>query len=277
MSISWSKELIQEIWTFLENEIEVIVWIRNSRRLTGRSKELYIMLWSLSNRASAILILSKLNDRFYAECVTLTRWFFETMVNVIFLHFCDEVEFSDCMEHTLYKQYMKWARNKKVMKDRQGCVLNEISLEQIGIEDLRDDASFSRIAEKFEWKWKRNTDFPVPKIEERLWFISKQDTKLNTSLLLLYQLTYYSDASESLHWSVYGSSFHILEAANCWRWNEATEYVNGNIAFLLEQTIGLFHQFIILLNEKNDIGDFYERSKLINESATKALYSKINK
>jgi hypothetical protein len=259
-----SQFLVQEMQDYLGAEMSMIRGILETKKLKGRSLEIAAMIASLLGTGNAILILSKENHRFYKECVMLARGFFEHITNVCYLLECGEDTFEECMQHTIYRQYLRRSRNKKVIKDAEGKELMKISLVQKNIENLRKNDKIDELIDKSEKN--KKTRFPIPKIEMRLGFLAKQNMELNISLFLAYQQAYYDDASEALHGSFYGVLFHVLNLDSREK-NNAEIDTNKNTALLLWQTGELFHQLIVLLNQKNSIKDFYEKS-ILNSKAT---------
>ena len=249
--------------------------IIEEKKLQGRSLEISAMIASLLSTSSAILELSKENQRFYNECVMLARSFFERITNICYLLLCDEDIYKECMHHTIFRQYLKRKDSSKVIKDESNDILMKLSLVQENVENLKKDKKLKDILDKFEKSKKKR--FPVPKIEKRLGIILKFKEHLNASLFLAYQLAYYDDASEALHGSLYGSLFHVLNRDSRDKDNLEIE-TNKNTSLLLLQTGELIHQLINLLHKENTLNEFLEKSshnsKGIHEKLEFALKNK---
>lgn len=252
-----SKFFVQETQNFLMAEMTMIRGIVMEKKLHGKSLEIAAMICSLLSTGNAIVELSKENQRFYNECVMLARSFFERITNICYLLLCDEDIYKECVQHTIFRQYLKRKGSNKVIKDESSDILMTLSLGQANAENLKKDKKLKDILDKFEKSNRKR--FPIPKIEKRLGLISKFKEHLNASLFLAYQLAYYDDASEALHGSLYGSLFHALNA-DAKDKNSIEIEVNKNTALLLLQTGELIHQLIALLHKENDLKDFYEKS-----------------
>jgi len=245
-----SEFYIKENQNYLMAEMSILRGIVDNKMLHGRAAEISIMILTLLSTGSAIVELAKNPQRFYNECVMLGRGFFERLTNVCYLLLCDDKTFEKCMKHTVFRQYTKKTGNNKVIKDKDNNVLMKLSLGQTG---LCPDEELDKYGKK------HGNRFPIPDIPKRLGYIVKFKKHINVSLLLAYQLSFYDDASEALHGSLYGSLFHVLNIATKNKDILETE-INKNMALLLLQTGELIHQLICLLNKDNDLNDILEKS-----------------
>jgi hypothetical protein len=253
-----SKLFVDEMREYLNAEMTLIYGIIVTNKLKDRSFEIRAMIGSLIGTGNAIMLLSTDNQRLYNECVMLSRGFFERITNICYLLLCDEKTYNECIkDHTLYRQYLRGSNNEKVMKDDEGKTLLKIELKREGIENLKKEKDYKEAIDKFEKSQK--TRFPIPKIEKRLGFLAKAGTNLNVSVFLAYQQAYYDDASEALHGSFYGGLFHVINL-NSRDQKEMAIETNQNTTLLLWQTGELLNQLIELLNQKNDLQDFHEKS-----------------
>ncbi len=263
-----SKYFISETQNFLMAEMTIIRGIIKEEKLKDRALKISSIIFSLLSTGNAILLLSEENQRFYNECVMLARSFFERVTNICYLLLCEEETYKACMHHTIFRQYIKRNNSSKVMKDKQDKMLAKISLRWDGTKNAKKDEKLRKIIDGF--KKQRKTKFPLPKIEKRLGFLNKYKKYINASLFLLYQQTYYDDASEALHGSFYGSLFHVLSSESKDKKNVEID-INKNTALLLLQTGGLIHQLISLLNKNNTLNEFYEKSAHNDEGIDKKL------
>lgn len=256
-----SKFYIKENQNYLMAEISILRSIVDNKMLHGRAAEISIMILTLLSTGSAIVELAKNPQRFYNECVMLARGFFERLTNVCYLLLCDDKTFEKCIKHTVFRQYAKKTGSNKAIKDKDNNILMKLSLGQEGL----------CIDEELDKYGKQHGDrFPIPDIPKRLGYIAKFKEHVNVSLLLAYQLSFYDDASEALHGSLYGSLFHVLNIATKDKNILETE-TNKNMSLLLLETGELIHQLIHLLNKNNDLTDILEKSTHNSEAFHKKL------
>lgn len=273
-SIFGSNFFVSETQNFLTAEMTIIRGIIEENKLKGRALNLLAMIFGLLSTGSAIFLLSKDNQRFYNECVMLARSFFERITNICFLLVCKDETFEECMDHTLFRQYLRGVKNNKVVKNNQNKVLMQIKLKNHGIKDLKEDPKMKPIIEKF--KKSKRTRFPLPKIEKKLGLLSEYSKYLNVSLFLAYQHAYYDDASEALQGSYYGSLFHVLNIKDKDRKSIEIE-TNKNTSLLLLETGELIHQLISLLRKDCSLNIFYKKSSDNSRVMAKKLKCAIKK
>ena len=267
-----TKELTKHLQGFLLAESSLVKGLL-SQELDSRTNQIKVVLGSCCQSATAIAKLCENSEYFYAEAIVLARGFIEKIVNFCYLLVCDEDEFNRFLKHTVQKSYRKLDRSIRV----SGVELN---VKFNGKIDINSNPLLKEALEEFtSEKGKEKTHWTTVNLENRIRLLA-QRTKLNIGIFLLNTLSIYEDASESLHGTLYGCSFHT------WAYEPNIDYTNSaeverntqkKISLLFLQLGSLFHEAIILLSEKNEIQEVLKGSKENNKNALKLMKSLFEK
>ena len=168
---------------------------------SGRAKEISVVLASCCNNASAIATLGQEELFFYNEAIVLARAFVERVINFCYLLVCDESEYQNFLKYSLQKGYRKLDRHIAVGNKIVGIKYTAgIEPDTVpGLSDALKDFTSGHGREITHWT--------KASISERLSVIS-QRTSINVEGFMVNMLSICEDASEALHGTLYGVSFH---------------------------------------------------------------------
>jgi len=218
-----------------------------------------VLLVSCGRTGAALLQLINQPQSFNRESVMLARAFMETITNFCYVGICNEKEYRAFILHPIYKQF-----------------------HNINIPKMSDDLDSTRENQKIR-KAKQNKFKAIPIVQEALLTFSETKANLNWTkktlneridaiikwgkvmdvFFTLNKLQFYSDASESLHGSLYGCTyeFGIFDP----------EFDNTNIEELEKKRykdttcillhLGmLIHETFTLIKYSNDISFYWKHS-----------------
>lgn len=235
--------------------------------LKARSKEITAAIGTTLNTANAIAVLGSISDAYYNECVMLARGFFERIVNICYLLVCDDEVFESYKLHAKQKAFRKLEQEFSAGDEK-------ISLRFEGKDSIEIDGDLEKGLKEFSTKkGKEKKGWPGIPIQERLRIIGKR-SNIKIGLFLWYQLSYYTDASEALHGSFYGCTYHIgtytpnIDISDK---EDVKKNLQDNIALLLLSTGNLLNQLLRLISNNSSISDFLSLSNEISRDTTKVL------
>jgi len=186
---------------------------------------------------------------FSAECVVLARGFLEKVINYCYLIVCDKDEYDRFLKHTIQKSYRRLDR--KIFLDGR-----EIRITWGTKIDTESDQVLKEALSEFTSPGgKEKTHWTKVNLLDRIKIICDK-SKLKPEPFLMHTLVIYEDASEAIHGTLYGCSFHTgaydpsIDKKDP---KKIKENINKNLTLLLWQLGIAFHQLILLLNEKNDL------------------------
>lgn len=267
-----SKKLVQDGINFLLAQSSLLRGIMDRDLLSGRSREIAAMIGSLLGTTNAIAILLQYESRFLNEAIMLSRGFFERIVNVCYLLVCKNDSFDEWRSHTLFRAYLGMDRSFVAGGKK-------ISLVYQGKDIFKKNEMVKKVIKNFSSK---TTSKPIHRwpnipIEERLKIVEEKSNS-QVELFLAYQVSFYKNASEALHGSFYGSTFHLgTYTPGVSRTKEEIEKnARKEATLLLWNTADLLRELIELLKEKNDnekMSGFVEKATL----NSKTFLSKMEK
>lgn len=195
-----SRDLSQQMREFLLAESSMLKKACQTG-FSGRAKEISIVLASCCNNASAIATLGQEELYFYNEAIVLARAFVERVINFCYLLVCDESEYQNFLKYSLQKGYRKLDRHIAVSNKIVGIkYTGGIEPDMVpGLSDALKDFTSGHGREITHWT--------KASISDRLSVIS-QRTSINVEGFMVNMLSIYEDASEALHGTLYGVSFH---------------------------------------------------------------------
>lgn len=263
--LKFGSQEVSEIFNqFLLTQTIILKSVLDTK-LIKKAKEIVIILASACNTSTAIIELGKKTDYFYNETVMLSRAFIEKIINFCYLMICDSDEYEKFILHALYKSYQNLDRERFTSNKKVSILFNGKS--QI---DLNDNPKLKRALELFP---KKRMNWTKKDINKRINLIDER-TNLNIGIFLLNTLSIYTDASEALHGSLYGCSFHTfaydpkIDHSNK---KEVNINLQKNISLIYLQLGSMIHETITLLNQFNDINKFFDSSNKNNKDAIELL------
>lgn len=245
--------LVESLRIALENELLIFKGLLESP-LSPRGAELKVLVASICTTGGAISQLEKHPEYFFTESTMLARAFIEKTVNLCYLMLCDDSQFKKYFSHVYYRAYHNWEREKYAGEKKVG-------LRYLGKSILRNHLKVSAALQEFSetdhrHKWSKLN------IDEKVTFIGAH-SDVAIEFFLMNTLTIYSDASEALHGSLYGCTFHIgasdpgLAQHNP---EAVTESVYKKTALLIAQVSSMLDETIKLMSGKDS-----QQSKKSNE------------
>lgn len=235
-----------------------------------------MLLISANNTGAALLQLANQIDTFSSESVMLARSFMEKLTNFCYVAICDEKEFRAFLLHPVYKQYHNAghpkmeddlaqlhentkAREEKQKKYREASIVQEAL------------AIFSETRPSLNWTKKTLTE----RIE-----ILEASGKLLDVFFTTSKLEYYSDASEILHGSLYGSTHNIgafepgFDPTNH---EELSKRKYKDSSCMLLHLGMLIHEAFTLINYTDNIKEIWDHSYHNRGTALNLLFHVIEK
>jgi len=166
----------------------------------ARVGKLYPLLFSIHHTGISISLLS--SHLHINECYILARSFLERLIIYIYLLSCDESEYSRYLAYTKQKGY-------RVLNRSFVAGDSEVRLKWSGIIDLEKDPDLKEAVNTFtNEKGKPKTRWTSQSLSKMVQSIANRG-KLEIGYMMLAKLWIYEDASEALHGTLYGSTFHI--------------------------------------------------------------------
>lgn len=257
---------------YLLDETRIIYNLFKKKIFKNRAKEISSMIASITSTATAIALLG-IDERFYNECVMLTRGFFERIVNICYLLVCKKTEYNKFSSHTRQKSHRKLEQEFKAGKLKIGLQFTGKDTIEKHTNILKDIKSFSTKSGSEKKRW---PDLSIP---DRLKIISKK-SKINIGLFLLFQLTYYTDASEALHGTFYGATFHSLAYQPNLNTQDKVEYkkeIQKNFTLLFLNIAGLLVELIVLLGSNHNFNNTVMKAQQIEKKFLKVFKNSLNK
>jgi len=166
----------------------------------ARVGKLYPLLFSIHHTGISISVLSR--HLHINECYILARSFLERLIIYIYLFSCDESEYSRYISYTKQKGY-------RVLNRSFVAGDSEVRLKWSGIIDLEKEPDLKEAVNTFtSEKGKPKTRWTSQSLSKMIQSIASRG-KLEIGYMMLAILWIYEDASEALHGTLYGSTFHI--------------------------------------------------------------------
>lgn len=159
------------------------------------------LLMGISSNALAIIQLAKHN--FGNEVYPIARSLLERVITFYYLQFCDEQEIQNYIDYSRQKTFRNLSGHISV-NDKQ------FQIKYSGTVDLNDYPDIKAAVEKYTSKNSRKalTRWSSTSIEDKLSVIDKAKD-INIEVLMIAVQAIYDDASEALHGTLYGCTFHL--------------------------------------------------------------------
>jgi hypothetical protein len=168
--------------------------------LGERADVLFPLLTACANTGRALSTLARAG--FLNEVIMLSRAFVERMVTAGYLAVCDREEVDQYIAYTRQKAYRKLSREVATSAGTASLKYNgEIDVAGVpGLQEALDRFTGKRGGEVRRW-----TRLDVPEMAE----VVAKRSGTTPSMMLLSYLATYEDASEALHGTLYGVTFHL--------------------------------------------------------------------
>lgn len=198
------KRFHNEAKEFFASELmllkEVIPKINDERLLKPT-----VLLISCGQTGAALLQLANQIDCFSAESVMLARAFIEKIINFCYVGVCDEKEYRAFLLHPIYKHYHDVGSLKMEDNFEEATKLIEGREKK---QELLKKTPIVQEALKMFSETKPYLPWTKKNLSDRINVIEKWG-KLLDVFFTISKLEYYSNASESLHGSLYGCTYGI--------------------------------------------------------------------
>lgn len=228
--------------------------------------QMKVVLGSSCQTGAAVLKLSEDIFTFYSEMVMVSRSFLEKLINLSYLSVCDEEERKRYKLHAYYRTFHNLNREKTAGKG------NTFSLKYTGQDKLKD---FPEVREALELFSETNPklNWSTKKLDERVAFLDGK-VDINVVIFLMSTVTIYSDASEALHGSFFGSSlstcfFDIHVDQN--NIEEVKVHILESTALTYLLLGSVVHEFVQVIALNNQIPEIIKKDKINQEEVKKIL------
>lgn len=193
----FTDELLEQMENFFINETFLLSSLKELDEV--RVAKLYPLIFSLIDTSKSMVVLGKHN--LINDMYMVSRSFIERLVNFLYLQVCDEEEFNRYMLHTTQKVFRKLDRSIETSKGSARILFQ--GKESVTMSNL--DEAIGLFTSK---SGKEITHWTPVSLDKR---IEKICSTTNTKpyFMLLCKLNIYEDASEALHGTLYGSTFHL--------------------------------------------------------------------
>lgn len=206
--------------------------------LVGKTKETKIVIASACSTGTAILELGEKPQYFYSEMTMLARSFIEKITNYCYLQVCDEDEYRKFLLHPFYKAFHSGNRSKVAGEKTIGIKFS-------GQEGLKDDPKVKEALELFS-ETNPRMDWSSLNVDKKIKIISER-SQISVEFFLLNTLSIYSNASESLHGTLYGCALPtgaFTPGINTQSAEEVQSNVLKNVALLYVQLGSMVEEVI---------------------------------
>lgn len=166
-----------------------------------------VLLISCTQTGEAILQLANQTDSFTTESIMLSRAFMEKITNFCYVSICDEKEYRAFILHPIYKHYHYVGSIKREDDIDFDHLEEEAKTRKDKQEKLKKVVIVKEALKTFSDK-KNNMNWTKKTLNQRIEAL-EQCGKFLDVFFRLSKIQYYSDASESLHGSLYGCSYGV--------------------------------------------------------------------
>ncbi len=219
------------------------------------------LLLSAGHTGGAILELSDRTESFTGELVMLTRSFLEKVTNFCYASICDDKEYRAFILHPIYKHYHIIGEPRTLRElgnDDEKVAARKKEQESLRKLPIVQEALAIFSETKPNLRWTKTT------VEQRIGVIRKWGEMLDDFFFLSWY-QYFSDASEALHGSLYGCTFHTgVFAPGFGHVEDKEEAVNKKLykesTCVLLQMGMLIHESFTLISYSSDIGELWKHS-----------------
>lgn len=257
-SLNDLKNFHNEAIQFFASELmllkEVIPKIKDER--LGK---VAVLLISSGQTGAALLQLASQTDTFSSETVMLARAFMEKITNFCYVGICDEKEYRAFILHPIYKHYHNVAEIK--MEDEIDDYFVNMEERKEKQEKLKKNPIVQEALTIFS-ETKTNLNWTKKTLNQRISTIQEWG-KLMDVFFTLNKIRYYSDASETLHGSLYGCTYGIGifdQDFDNTKPDELDKKLYKDSACVLLHLGMLIHESFTLINYSDSIDEIWKHS-----------------
>lgn len=250
-----AKECTELFINYLQAQSSILMGATSRPFGDSRTKELKIVLGSITQTATSIAILSR--HSFSNEATMLARSFIEKAVNFCYLMVCSEEEYQNYVQYSRQKMFRKLDRKIELGGARVGLSIAEKDKIKISPELQASLDKFTGEKGGEKTRWTRKT------INERLEKVAKKKI-VNTGIFMLALLSVFEDASEALHGTFYGCAFHTgfhLPEFKKGDKESATRREQKNLSILCVNCGAIITDIIGMINIRDNVKDFYVKAE----------------
>lgn len=230
-----------------------------------------MLLISCGQTGAALLQLANQIDTFTNESVMLARAFMEKITNFCYVGVCDEKEYRAFLLHPIYKYYHNIGFPK--LEDDLDLIFENIKARKEKQEKLRKKPVVQEALTIFS-DTKAHLSWTKKTLDQRIDII-KEKGKLLDVFFTINKIQYYSDASEILHGSLYGSTYHIgafdPEFDHTKKEELDKKLYKDSTCVLLHLGM-LIHESFTLISYSNDIKEIWDYSYKNRNQALNLLF-----
>lgn len=235
-----------------------------------------VLLISSGQTGAALLQLANQTETFTSEAVMLARSFMEKITNFCYVSVCDENEYRAFILHPIYKHYHNVVMPK--MEDDLDLI-NENYKERKEKQEALKKVPIVQEALTMFSETKTHLNWTKKTIDQRIDVIEKYG-KLLDVFFRINKFQYYSDASETLHGSLYGCTYNVGVFDPEFDRNNEEELdkkLYKDSAYILLHLGMLIHESFTLISYSNDIKEIWEYSYKNRRNALNLLYFVLEK
>lgn len=224
-----------------------------------RLQKAAVLLISCGQTGVAIIQLASQTDSFTSETMMLARAFMEKITNFVYAGVCCEKEYRAFLLHPIYKHYHNIDTIR--MEDDIDLYLENSEARKQKKKKLKKIPIVQEALTIFS-ETKPNLNWTKKTLNERITSIQEWG-KLIDVFFTLNKIRYYSDASETLHGSLYGCTYGIgafnpdFERTD---FEELDKKIYKDSACVLLHLGMLIHESFTLINYTNDINKIWNNS-----------------
>lgn len=224
-----------------------------------RIGSLYLLLHSMTYTGAAISILAermKNEESLINECYMLSRSLLERIITYLYVLYCDETEYERFLMYTKQKGFRVLNRSFAVGDLKVTLGLSETVELEKGSELEKAVQLFTSKKNKPIKRWTKSS------ISGMLDII-KNKGGIDIRFLMFAMLGIYDDASEALHGTIYGTTFHLghfFKKAPKSK-DELKGNINNSYSALLLMLGTSIHTLILGFNNNVDIEGIVNKSK----------------
>lgn len=230
-----------------------------------------LLLISCGQTGAALLQLANQTDTFTSESIMLSRAFMEKITNFCYAGICDEKEYRAFILHPIYKHYHN-AGLPKMEDDLDFMVENSIARKEkqkkLKKIPIVQEALTLFSETNIHLKWTKKT------LNQRIDTIAKWG-KLGDVFFTINKIQYYSDASETLHGSLYGCTYNVGvfdPEFDHTKEGELDKKLYKDSACILLHLGMLIHESFTLISYSNDIKEIWDFSYKNKRNALNLLF-----
>lgn len=184
--------LLEELYQYQFHELDHLP----DRRVAS----LYPLLFSMHSTGLSVRLLAM--HRYLNECFMLSRALLERLINYVYLLFCDEKDYSSYLAYTKQKGF-------RILNRSVTAGDLKAELRWLGSIDLSKEPELKQAVELFTSKKGRQITRWTSLSLSKMLAVIVEKGGIEIGFLMFAILGIYDNASEALHGTLYGSTFHI--------------------------------------------------------------------